>query len=217
MADETILGAAAAEESAGTETAPAGETQEATAAPATEGEAPAAAATNDSDTANGEDSKPDEPAGAPEKYDDFKFPEGVESDAEVMAKASELFKEIGLTQEQAQKLVDFQTNSYTAEVEKTQQAWSDQMDQWSKESKADKEFGGQGLKDNLVKAKAGMDAFGNTEFKDMLEVTGIGNHPEMVRFLVKLGKEVSEHNVLQGNKGGGAPKTASAIMFPDMN
>lgn len=49
----------------------------------------------------------DEPkVGAPEAYTDFKAPEGYELDKDTVAKAAPLFKELGLNQDQAQKMVD---------------------------------------------------------------------------------------------------------------
>ncbi len=48
-----------------------------------------------------------EKTSAPEKYEDYKLPDGLTLDAEVKGKADTLFKGLGLTQEQAQSLVDF--------------------------------------------------------------------------------------------------------------
>src|SRR5712671_3512851 len=53
-----------------------------------------------------EGEKKAETAGAPEKYEDFKLPEGVELAPEAVAEVSTLFKELGLSQANAQKLVD---------------------------------------------------------------------------------------------------------------
>src|SRR5262245_53151779 len=47
------------------------------------------------------------PVVAPEKYEDFKVPEGYTLDGEVGKEASAMFKELNLPQEAAQRLVDF--------------------------------------------------------------------------------------------------------------
>src|SRR6266852_5763511 len=50
--------------------------------------------------------KKEEPViGAPEKYADFRVPEGFKFDPEALTEAQATFKELGLTQDQAQKLV----------------------------------------------------------------------------------------------------------------
>ena len=51
------------------------------------------------------DDKPIAPT-VPEKYD-FKAPEGQSLDAALVERATPIFKELGLTQDAAQKLVDF--------------------------------------------------------------------------------------------------------------
>src|SRR5258706_11787563 len=50
--------------------------------------------------------KPEAPAGAPEAYTDFTLPEGVKLEGETLKAATELFRELGLPQANAQRLVD---------------------------------------------------------------------------------------------------------------
>jgi hypothetical protein len=162
------------------------------------------------------DSSADESEGAPEKYKDFVVPDDMEIDANAMGKASTLFKELNLSQAQAQKLVDFEVGVKAAEAEKAVEAWETTMADWKQKSTNDSEFGGSALKSNLVHAKAAQKAFGNDEFKEMLEITGVGNHPEMLRFLISVGKNVSEDSILQGSTSSGSADPAK-IMFPSMN
>src|SRR5712671_1685898 len=54
-----------------------------------------------------EDKPKDPPAvGAPDKYADFKVPDGFKFDEKALTEATAAFKELGLSQEKAQKLVD---------------------------------------------------------------------------------------------------------------
>src|SRR5882762_10933205 len=47
------------------------------------------------------------PAGAPEKYEDFKLPDGYKMDETASKEVTAMFKELNLSQDQAQKLVDY--------------------------------------------------------------------------------------------------------------
>lgn len=163
------------------------------------------------------DSQADTSESAPESYTDFTFPEGTEVNADAVAEASTLFKEMDLSQAQAQKLVDLQSKMQQSEMGKTQEAWVKMTEDWKKESKIDKEFGGALLNESLTKMKLAINAFGNDKFKEMLEITGVGNHPEMLRFLVNTGKIVSDDAILSGSNESGASKDAAKIMFPKMN
>lgn len=170
------------------------------------------------ETPKTEDSKADEVKDvAPEKYEDFTLPEGMEVDESLLNDALPVFKELNLTQDQAQKLVDLQAKTVQEEVTKQQDAWKDTMKEWGDQTKSDKEFGGTKFDESLVVMKQGIEAFGNAEFKQMLDITGVGNHPEMARFLFKVGQVVKEHNILHGSSNATGDKSAAVIMFPSMN
>jgi hypothetical protein len=143
----------------------------------------------------------------PDEYTDFQTPEGVELDNELLASANPLFKELGLSQEQAQKLVDFQS----AQV----QAQSDQLIQqtntWKEAAKTDSEFGGQNFDENIGKASTAIDQFFSQEFKTLLNNTGLGNHPEVIRGFVKIGKQLAEDNPGSGNASQGEKSRAEKL------
>lgn len=166
-----------------------------------------------------EDGKADEgkASGAPEKYEDFKLPEGFQVDQPVLEEAQALFKEAGLSQDQAQKLVDMWTGRQKAMQEGNAKAWTDLREGWVKEAKADKEFGGQKFDANLGKAKAALKAFGSPKLYEALEFSGMGDHPEVIRFLVKVGEAVGEDKLHIGNAGQSAPVDPAKVLFPSMN
>lgn len=166
---------------------------------------------------DGEDGKADKPEQAPDKYEDFTLPENVTVDPKVLADAQVLFKDMNLSQESAQKLIDFQAANEVQNSALQQEAWDGMMKEWSEQASNDSEYGGTEMQANMAIAKKGRDAFGSDEFNTMLDVTGVGNHPEMVRFLFKLGKEVSEDKMLHGGKAAAGVQDPAKVMFPDMN
>lgn len=162
------------------------------------------------------DSDADTSQRAPDVYDPFKLPEGMEVNPDLMKEATDIFKDLKLTQEQAQKLVEFDIKRTQDSATKEGDAWTELTEGWKKESNTDKEFGGAELDANLAIAKKGRDAFGNKEFTSMLEITGVGNHPEMIRFLFKLGKKLGDDKILQGSNVVGTEKDQAHKLFPDM-
>jgi len=169
----------------------------------------------DGDTKD-KDGQADEPAGAPEKYEDFTLPEGVVLEQSLMESITPLFKELGLSQDGAQKLIDLQVINVQKEADAQKKAWQDTMTGWVDKSKNDKEIGGQLFNESLSLAKEALTAFGTKDFNNMLAVTGVGNHPEMVRFLVKLGKTMKEHDVLQASDKGTKPVDLATMLYPTM-
>lgn len=129
---------------------------------------------------------------APDTYADFAMPEGVEVDSELLAEATPIFKELGLTQEQAQKLVDFQAKQVQASSQRNVDAFNQLMNDWQNQSENDKEFGGDKFDENIKIAQSAISKFGTPELKQLLEEHGVGNHPEVIRFMVKVGKLTAE-------------------------
>ena len=129
---------------------------------------------------------------SPDTYADFVMPEGVELDSALLTEAAPLFKELGLTQDQAQKLVDFQAKQAQASSESNVDAFNQLMNDWQEQSKNDKEFGGDKFEENVGVARSAIDKFGTPELKQLLEEHGVGNHPEVIRFMVKVGKLTAE-------------------------
>jgi hypothetical protein len=156
------------------------------------------------DTAN--KNKADKPAGAPEKYD-FKAPEGVQLDPTVLGLFEPIAKDLGLTQEQAQKLVDIYPQIQAKQVEQ----WSQQVEKWAEDTKSDKEIGGDKLTVNVGLAQKALDTFGNKPLRALLDSTGIGNHPEVVRAFAKVGKLMSEDSLVLGGKKGGQLSAAEVL------
>lgn len=147
---------------------------------------------------DGEQGKSDAKAdGAPEKYE-FAAPEGQAFDAQVIAKFSETAKELNLTQEAAQKMLD----SMGSVVRDRQMEQVEAIrNEWTESSKSDKEFGGEKLNENLAVAKKALDSFGTPELRTLLNESGLGNNPEVIRFMFRAGKAISEDKYVGGSAG----------------
>ncbi|WP_447881594.1 peptidase [Serratia fonticola] len=154
-----------------------------------------------------EPEKKDEKPVVPEKYE-FKAPEGVEQlDPQALAVFEPIAKELGLSQEQAQKLVDI----YPQIQQQQAEAWSKQVTDWGDQVKADKEIGGDKLTASVGQAQKALDQFGTPALREYLEQSGLGNHPELVRAFAKVGKMMSEDKIIVPNQGG--QRTAADIMY----
>lgn len=151
--------------------------------------------------------KEEKPAeGAPEKYEEFKAPEGFELDKEALEKASTVFKELGLNQAQAQKLVDHYGTLSKEAAEAPFKAWAELNEGWQKEVFADKEIGtGTNVKPEVKLAiSRALDGLGDPalaqSFKETMDLTGAGNHPAFVKAFYRLAQQVNEGKHVAGNR-----------------
>ncbi|EPY7152255.1 peptidase [Klebsiella variicola] len=180
--------------------------------PGAEGDKP-----QDDKTTNGEKPK-DKPAeekdqkqeGAPEKYE-FQAAEGIELDVEALKDFEPVARDLNLTNEQAQKLVDAYPKILAGVQQRQAEAWQAQTEQWAADVKADKEIGGDKLTANLSAAQRALDQFGTPELKEYLNTTGLGNHPDLVKTFVKIGKAMSEDGMVTGKESG--QRTAAEVLY----
>ncbi len=142
----------------------------------------------------------------PIEYTDFTLPEGYDL-GNLGDEFKNIAKEYKLTQEQAQKLVDLDVKRSQAYQESIKQA----AVAWQEASKADKEFGGDSLDENMGLAKKALDTFGTPELKTLLDQSGLGNHPEIIRAFYRAGKAISEDRLVTGATAGGTPADARRI------
>lgn len=138
----------------------------------------------------------------PETYT-FTAPEGPGYDPEVLASFSGAAKEAGLSQDAAQKLLGTMAPALAARQASQIEAIHKQ---WVDAATADKEFGGVKLAENLGVARKALDTFGSPDLRKLLDDTGLGNHPEVIRFMYKAGQALSEDNFV----GGRAPSATAA-------
>lgn len=185
-------------------------------------------ATADTDTGTDEDAQAndaesdkeagDEDAKETVEYEDFSFPEGVDVNQEELGEFRELASDLGLDQEGAQKLIDFEAKRVEAAVKATSEAQDTLMDdtqkRWKSEVKADKEIGGANLEKNIGVAKAALNKFGTPELKEFLKNTGAEQQPEILRFLFRVGQTVTEDQLESGNPPRKKQSIADAF-YPD--
>jgi hypothetical protein len=156
-----------------------------------------------------EDAKPAQ-AEAPESYE-FVMPEGVELDEKSAVEFSEIAKELKLPQEQAQKIVDL----YAKRVQGQVDAHRTLVEGWATSVKTDKEIGGDKLPESLAVAKKSLETFGTQELKNLLNTSGLGNHPEVVKLMYRVGKAISEDRFIVGNESGAVNTDIARSLYPN--
>lgn len=148
----------------------------------------------------------------PESYD-FAVPEGVTLDKTALEDFGAVAKELKLDQATAQKIADVGVKM----AQRQHEIFETTKAEWAEQARTDKEIGGEKFDQNLAAAKKTLDAFGSPELKEVLNASGLGNHPAVIKLLVNASKAISEDGFVAG-----APKSATSndpakIMFPNMN
>src|SRR5882757_2958287 len=174
---------------------PTGEILDATQTPATttsDGQATSSDSTTSEAGAEAE-AKPK----APDAYTDFKLPEGYKLEPTVLAEVTPIFKDLNLTQDQAQKLVDAHTKMVAADAKN----YADMRSGWVKDIAKDPDMG---HKLDTVKLDIGraLTHLGDPELvsaaTEALAFTGAGDHPAVAKLVWKFAQLVNEGRPVTG-------------------
>ena len=171
--------------------------------------------------------------GVPDKYE-FKAPDNYTLDPAAYEAAIPVFKELGLTNDQAQKLIDIQVARELALAKAPEAAVTAMRTDWQTKVKADPDMvkatsGGKTGMDavmlDIARAKNALPADLRAEFSEAMNLTGAGDHPAVVKALWKLAQYVTEgsHVAGKGPSAEGQQKpgtntrpTAAEAMYPGL-
>lgn len=174
-------------------------------------------ATAEGTTASGDQQGTEEqakPAGAPESYAEFTLPEGISLDKAALEGFTPLAKDLNLSQEQAQKVVDLYAQKMLPQI---QQAFADQKAQmvegWLQASIKDQDIGGARFDASVSTARKALDAFGTPALKAALDESGLGNHPELIRLLANIGNRISEDATASTTSATTGSRSAAEILY----
>lgn len=167
------------------------------------------------------------PPAVPETYSAFTAPEGTELDATAIEQATPIFKELGLDQSQAQKLVDFYAKTASGRAEAQIKAYTDMRADWARQTTSDPEIGSKlpEVKAEFGKALAQLPPKVATDLKAALDLTGAGDHPAVIKAMYHLSQLVNEGKHVSGagpsKEGQLAPNTnarptAAAALYPNL-
>lgn len=157
---------------------------------------------SDKSVFNKTEKKDDAPVltGAPEKYTDFKLPDGVTVNKEVLEKAQGLFKSMNLSQAGAQQLMDFHAAQLKDAIEAPMKAFIDMKKGWTDEvnTKYGKDIAEGGK--HFMAVGGLLERLGDAEapFRAAMDETGIGSHPAFVAAFIKLAEMLGGTHV-KGN------------------
>lgn len=155
------------------------------------------AAKGDDDAGDKKDDDSGDPID-PASYDYGEVPEGFVLDPAIDKEFRELAAERKWSQDDVKALTGMQAKLY----EKQMSAHAETVKEWGDSLATNKEIGGSNLDKNLGMARAAISEFFPEGARDMLDRTGLGNHPDMVVGFVRLGAAMGEMKSLIGDGKG---------------
>ena len=161
----------------------------------------------------------------PITYDDLTLPEDFDTESESAVEFLDLINSNIPKSELVQKLIEMETD-YIAE---SLQSWVDTNKEWQKELETDPEIGGDKLDAHLGQISKSIDAYAlenskgdpaqklehqkqiSTALRDAFSLTGAGNQPDIVKYLIWTATQLSEGAPLSGTPAGGEASRAQKL------
>jgi hypothetical protein len=92
-----------------------------------------------------------------------------------------------------------------------------QLDAWAGDLRKDTEFGGEKYDANVATAIKGLEAVGTPELRQLLDETGLGSHPDVVRAFWKVGQMVADTTVVNGQAGTSTRRNFADALYGNGN
>lgn len=152
--------------------------------------------------------------GAPEGDYEVNAPEGAVLDPTVMGELGAVAKELNLSQDAVQKIVDRVAPVWQkqglAQVDKFRKEWTEQ-------SMADKEFGGNNFDANIKAVNKVYAKFTTPELRTLFEESGLNCHPEVIRMFHRMAKATSDGRFIKGTGNGSMSSGDIRNFYKGMN
>lgn len=167
----------------------------------------------------------DEPAPVA-SYENFVLPDGVTVEPDKLGKFTEILGEHKASQALGQQLVDLFAveakavrEAVLAEVANSNTtAQTEKVTQWGKDFENDTEIGGNRKDTTVAAARDFINKYAGTseqqsEFRQLMEKTGLGNHPVIIRALANANLALSEGKPLPARAAVPEVKSKTQIMY----
>ena len=155
----------------------------------------------DSASEGGDQQTEDTSRGAPDSYELARpesLDESYELDSEVMSSFEEAARELDLSNDAAQNVVN---KVLPKMIERSVAQHQATVDNWAEQVRTDQEIGGDKPDANLKIARTAIDKPGDQTLRDLLTgPAGLGNHPSVVKFMFKVGQLFSEDRTGLGDR-----------------
>jgi hypothetical protein len=153
----------------------------------------------------------------------------VEIDKALLDEATPVFKELGLSNEAANKLAPLAIKVQERMLQQQADEFATTRAAWAKEAQEDKEIGGKNWKSSLSLAAKALDHFGapseikevegkkveTNPFRVLLNQSGLGEHPVMIRIFSNVGKALSEDGQFPRGEGAAPKKSREEVLYPE--
>ena len=143
-------------------------------------------------------------------YQDLKLPSALQGCEENFASFKSLAAKLNLPTETVQKLVEWEAAIAASGQQKTESERAEILQKWEDQTK---ELFGPNYRREICRALEAADRFGGPELRELLEATGLGSHPTIVKTFQQISQQISEDESVSGRTRHQTDKTFAEALY----
>lgn len=174
---------------------------------------------NAATTTTSETPKPEDKGAAPatEPVFEIKKADGSLVDAAEAEKIVSFSKEHGLSPAQAQAIYARESAAKSAFDADVAKQYEERKNGWIETVKKDPVMGGENFTQNVQAAHLALQKFATPEFTKLLDETGFGNHPELLRVFFNIHQAHKDDTFVRQGEAPAALKSTAEVMYGESN
>lgn len=150
---------------------------------------------------------------------DLHMPEGVQLDREMLTEAMPVFRDAGISRDQAQKLIPLVSEVQQRVYDQQNDEFAKTRAEWAKSAKQDRQIGGERFKETQrlvgVALRAGGAESKTHEIRELMDESGLGNHPSVLRVFRRLGEIIEGYQRKEALAARQRPASREESLYPD--
>ena len=143
-------------------------------------------------------------------YADITLPENSLLDTTALAAFKQMAAHVNLSAQGLQQWLSYEENRLQAAAQTAEKNRRAEVENWARQTQ---EMFGPQWQAEVSKAVRGAEAFGGAPLRQLLEETGLGNHPVMVRTFHAVAKRICEDVTPGGSPNATTDKTFTEALY----
>ncbi len=145
-----------------------------------------------------------------DEYKALTLPESLKGCEENFASFKQLAATLKLPAETVKKLVEWEASAAADHHHTQEAARADIVQKWTEKTKS---MFGVNYGREIARALNAADRFGGAELRELLELTGLGSHPVIVKTFHQISQQISEDQSIGGQSKSSGDKTFAEALY----
>ncbi|GAB5471747.1 MAG: hypothetical protein Kilf2KO_47770 [Rhodospirillales bacterium] len=131
----------------------------------------------------------------------FSFPEGFAVDEAQLSGFQDWVAANAVEPSQAQALIDLYLQGQEKQRQEALDARVAEVGDWEARARSDAVTGGPDFERKLAVARGALDRFGDPGLRDLLDASGLGSHPDVLRWMYRVGQATADDRFIPPGSG----------------